>query len=140
MCCTGMGPDEFWGGKWEVYADRTRILGSKRERRLRWIPKLVIPVRPDATTYRRFATILSQATEGAVEPYDGRRTFAHWLELAGIPRTRRKAYMGHAGGNVLSLYEAHEVAGYLAEDTAKLVALIGDEGPGLKLVQGGKAS
>ena len=51
--------------------------------------------------------------------YDLRRTVAHWLEEAGIPRARRKLYMGHRSGDVTDLYERHQVETYLAVELAR---------------------
>jgi|SRR6185312_6934212 len=53
-------------------------------------------------------------------PYDLRRTYANWLEAAAVPRTRRRLYLGHGARDVTDLYEAHEVAAFLAEDAARL--------------------
>ena len=50
-----------------------------------------------------------------------------WLEAAGIPRTRRKLYLGHGQTDVTDLYEWHEVKAFVAEDRAKLQAYIGQE-------------
>lgn len=144
MCCTGMGPDEFWRGKWKVRDGHLEVRGTKRERRNRVVPLLVVPVAP-AFTYREFAELLATQTGGKIQPYDGRRTFAHFMELAKIDRSRRLAYFGHAGGDpevrpdeaamVLDRYEAHDVQPYLQADTAALLALIGEPGPALRLVR-----
>ena len=64
-------------------------------------------------------------TSRGVEPYDFRRTYANWLEAAGIPRTRRKLYLGHGASDVTALYELHEVAAFLVEDAAKLSTFLG---------------
>ena len=53
-------------------------------------------------------------------PYDLRRSYANWLEAAGIPRTRRRLYLGHGAGDVTGLYETHEVAAFLADDAQRL--------------------
>jgi hypothetical protein len=57
-------------------------------------------------------------------PYDLRRSFANWMEAAGIPRTRRKLYLGHGAADVTDLYERHEVQAFLLEDGRKLRAWI----------------
>ena len=64
-----------------------------------------------------------------VTPYDGRRTYANWLEGAGVPRTRRKLYLGHGQTDVTDLYEWHDVRAFLEEDTAKLSQYITKKQP-----------
>lgn len=55
-------------------------------------------------------------------------TFMHWMELARIPRIRRKLYVGHATvHDVSDLYEEHEVQGFLAEDRERLQRFLGEE-------------
>jgi hypothetical protein len=120
MVCTGMGATEFWG-MWTVLQDRVRIVGTKREGR-RWggegrdVPRVATPVRPEMTQ-DRFQKVLAKVD---ASPYQGRKTFAVWMEEAGIPRTRRKLYMGHAASDVTDLYERHDVTAFLAEDAGRL--------------------
>jgi integrase len=57
-----------------------------------------------------------------------RRAFAHLCELAGIPVSRIKLYLGHGARSVTDLYTAHDVAPYLdlaADRAALLDALAG---------------
>lgn len=61
----------------------------------------------------------------ALTPDDLRRTSSKWLELSGIPRTRRRMYMGHGAKDVTDLYERSEVTNYLVEDAKKLRAFLG---------------
>jgi integrase len=70
--------------------------------------------------HRTFEDHVRDRTDRHVQPYDLRRCFARWMESAGIPRIRRKMYMGHATGDVTELYERHELEAYLAADAAKL--------------------
>jgi hypothetical protein len=138
MAITGMGPGEYWG-KWEMRADRFHIEGTKREGRIRDVP-LVGPVSVPVVSYRTFGDELEAATSDRIGVYDFRRTFAHWMELAHIPRTRRKLYMGHGATDVTDLYEWHEVESFLAEDGAKLRAFLGEpDGPTMRLVKSGRA-
>jgi len=65
-----------------------------------------------------------------ITPYDLRRTYANWLEAAGIPRTRRRLYRGHGAQDVGDLYEAHEVAAFLADDATRLKKHIGTKSHG----------
>lgn len=116
MVTTGMGPKEYWG-RWSVEGDRVHIEGTKRKGRVRDVPLVIHPAVP--RIHRR--TWEDHMRErGSVTPYDLRRTYANWLEAAGISRTRRKLYMGHAAGDVTGIYELHEVEAFLAEDAKKL--------------------
>lgn len=117
MCCTGMGPGELWGS-WSVEGQGLRIRGTKTTGRDRLVPRVDFVHRPERA-YRPFRIALGKLDRG-VTPYDGRRTFAHWMEEAGIPRTRRRQYLGHTIGDVTDRYESHDVVPYLAEDGARL--------------------
>lgn len=137
MVLTGMGPGEFFG-KWSAKADRVHIEGTKRDSRVRDVPRVradlyVSPKPPRGEdpewTARKFSDTLKEITDGAVQPYDFRRTYATFMEICGIPRTRRRAYMGHAAGDVTAIYEFQEVARYLAEDAERLNAYLKDAIP-----------
>lgn len=56
-----------------------------------------------------------------------RKCFAHWMELAGIPRTRRMAYLGHGKTDVTDIYEVHDVEKYLIEDADTFKAFVDKE-------------
>ena len=135
MCCTGMMPDEYWGRKWRVGPNYVRILGTKRDARKRDVPLVCAPVVPSTKTSSGFAQALRKVTGGDVQPYDGRRTFMHWMEEAGITRTRRRMYMGHAVKDVADLYERHELARFLDDDGAKIRAYLGGDRPYLQVVE-----
>jgi integrase len=124
MALTGMGPGELWGN-WTQHKDRIHIRGTKRAGRVRDIP-LVRPIGRPTRTYRAFLLALGAASDETVLPYDLRRTFANWMEEAGIPRTRRKMYLGHGNADVTDLYERHDVERFLGEDGEKMRALLGD--------------
>lgn len=119
MCCSGMGPTEYWG-EWEILDDRLVIHGTKRAARERFVPRIATPIRP-LVLYPAFR----RALPDGLRPYDARRTFAHWMEMAGIPDSRAARYMGHAIGSVLRLYQDHSPEYYLAGDTARLRDYIG---------------
>lgn len=143
MALTGMGPKEWYVDGWILRDGATRILGVKRVSRTRVVPAVrthlytgPVPdsVVGDQREKRRFGERLRGLAD--IRPYDLRRTYANWLESAGIPRTRRKAYLGHAGGDVTSLYEAHEVKAFLTEDADRLERyLSGSERKGLEMVK-----
>jgi integrase len=70
-----------------------------------------------------------------ITPYDLRRTFAGLMVEAGIPRPRRKLYLGHTADDITSLYEWQEVRDYLRNDAAKIRAILGEPegGPLLRI-------
>lgn len=122
MALTGMGPTEYYRDGWETYPERVHIFGQKRAGRDRDVPNAVsgyVPSEPWGS-YRTLREALSDATNGAVQPYDLRRSFATWMEAAGIPRTRRRGYLGHGEADITDRYEAHDVTAYLAADSLTL--------------------
>lgn len=125
MALSGMGPKEYWG-RWETLGDRIRIHGTKREARHREVP-LVQPIAVPKLTRDAFRQRLEHRTDKRVTPYDFRRTYARWMEAAGIVRSRRVAYMGHAAGDVTALYERSEIDAYLAADAKKMQTWLGIE-------------
>lgn len=134
MAATGMGAEEYWG-RWAVMADRVRVYGTKRDARVRDVPLVLAPSAP-AMHRRTFEDKVRERTNRAIEPYDLRRCFSRWMESAGVPRIRRKMYMGHAVGDVTELYERHEVEAYLRADALKVREWLGlpsDEPPTLRL-------
>lgn len=129
MALTGMGPAEYWerlGGAWRDEGAHIRIRGTKREGRDRSVPRIREPSRP-ACWEGLFRRLLSEASGGALQPYDLRRTFAHWMELARIPRTRRRLYMGHGKRDVTDLYEFHEVQAFLVDDGATMRSWLAEQ-------------
>jgi integrase len=123
LATTGMGSKEYWG-RWQTQSDRIHIVGTKRSGRVRDIPLVRAPSTPKLSR-DRFEKLFRERFE-SITPYDLRRTYARWLELAGIPRTRRRLYMGHGVRDVTDLYERSEVAAFLVEDAARLRAFLGD--------------
>jgi integrase len=119
MAAGGMGPKEFWG-KWTMLSDRVRIFGTKREGRNRFVPIIDAEIEHPTVEYRAFQKALLKATDGAVEPYDMRRSFSTWMEDAAIPRTRRRLYMGHGAVDVTDLYEKRDIQRFLAKDSKRL--------------------
>jgi integrase len=123
MALTGMGPSEYWG-KWEVMSDRVRVYGTKREARHRDVPLIVAPMSPRISS-DNFLRKVTALTDGRIAPYDFRRTFARWMERSGVVRARRRAYMGHAAGDVTDLYERSEIDAYLASDAKQIRQYLG---------------
>lgn len=124
MALTGMLPHEYWGD-WAVELVGVRIHGTKREGRSwggegRQVPLMLDRaryVRP-GLTHRKVARWFTLAGGGEIKSL--RNCYAHWLELAGVPRTRRRQYLGHGAADMTDLYEQHEVAAFLAEDSKLL--------------------
>lgn len=123
MALSGMGPKEYWG-RWELQSDRVKVYGTKREARVRDVP-LVQPIPSPRLTRDAFRQRLEHRTKHKVTPYDFRRTFARWMERAGVMRSRRIYYMGHAAGDVTALYEQSEIDGYLVSDAQLLRRYVG---------------
>lgn len=136
MATSGMHQKELWG-RWNARADRIHIVGTKRGGRVRDVPLVLAPAVPRMHR-RTFEDKLRERTGRAIVPYDLRRTYANWLESAGIPRTRRRLYMGHGEKDVTDMYEAHEVGSFLADDAVKLRAFVGlgePTAPALRVVK-----
>jgi hypothetical protein len=133
LCCTGMGWKEYTQDGFEVKPDRVIIHGEKRDDRDRMVPRICTPVRPMCHE-RTFAAKLTAAAVllglGRLTIYDGRRTFRLFLEGAGIPKSAREAYMGHAAGDMDELYGQlgdHTLDYYLPAHREKLLAFVGAE-------------
>jgi integrase len=121
LAATGMRPKEYWG-PWSVERDRVHIDGTKTGGSIRDVPLVLRPAVP-AMHRRTFENKVRDRTR-AITVYDLRRTYANWMESAGIPRTRRKLYLGHTAGDVTALYELHEVRDFLARDGETLRGLL----------------
>lgn len=129
MCLTGMGPAELWeehGARWTVRDDRVHVAGTKRAGRVRDVPLVDVPVRPEIT--RAGLKSALDRLEEKVSPYQARKTFARMLEEARIPRTRREIYQGHGRRDINDIYERYEVAEYLRDDARRLRELLGTSG------------
>lgn len=97
---------------------------------------LIRAIRRPTRGYQAFRVALAEASGETVEPYDLRRSYATWLEAAGIPRTRRKLYLGHGATSVTDLYERHHVDSFLVEDAERLRQFIGEPpSVGLRVVK-----
>jgi integrase len=131
MATTGMGWKEYTG-PWEREGVGLRIHGTKTGGRDRLIP-LVSLLYPPTSTIAYFRRRLARV---GITPYDLRRTFAGLMVDAGIPRPRRRAYLGHAADDITAIYEAQEVREYLTRDAARIRAILGEPegGPNLKMV------
>ena len=132
MCLTGAGPKELWvdGLAVDVASGHLRIAGRKRRGRNRLVPLVgdvaTIIGRP-TFPYRLFRERLSAVTQGVIEPYDARRTYAKWLALSGIPMPHQDAYLGHGPRTMTGLYQQGNEGPYLRRDGELLAAFIRTE-------------
>jgi integrase len=122
MAVTGMGPKEYWGS-WErrTTPAAIHINGTKRQSRVRDVPLWVdwlpmVPVRSRS----RFVAVWRAHLGAELGIYDLRRSFAVWMEDAGIPRSRQRLFMGHAVGDITGLYQTRELLSWLPEDAQRL--------------------
>ena len=123
LCVTGMRPSEFWGD-WGIEGNLVRVNGTKTENAERVVP-LLYPVTKPSLTYRQFNRRLEKLNL-PVRARTGRKCFARWMNEAGIPRTRRRAYLGHATReDVTDRYEGYSPEKYLEEDRQRLRNFIG---------------
>jgi hypothetical protein len=122
MCLTGMNPKEYWGD-WTVHpGERIHVAGTKRPGRVRDVPLVDLPTRPELAR-AGFRSALQRLGE-RVTPKLARKTFDRWMQDAGVPRVRRKHYLGHGKRDVTDDYEWYEVVAYLREDAGKMRALL----------------
>lgn len=134
MLLTGMNPKEYWAD-WSVRADRVHVEGTKRGGRVRDLPRafpcalwphhtLPHPTGAWHPTFQRAFRTAARALGVRYTPYDLRRSFAVWMEEAGIVRARRNIYRGHEARDIGDLYERQEVKAHLVKDGARLVEWI----------------
>jgi integrase len=113
--------------------DLTRRGGNRRKRARAAGPSLLsrearrarghTSARPPATGRLAFYRALRKTSGETVSPYDLRRTYAQWLDLARIPQFRQDYYMAHGPKDLNALYKRmRAVAAYLREDAALLGA------------------
>lgn len=117
---TGMRPKEYWG-EWKDGKTYVTIHGTKTKGAERKVPRPGVLVVPQCW-YGAFRKALAFASDGQMTPYDLRRTYANWLEDAGIPRTRRRLYLGHSAKDTTDLYEWRELEAHLEADGRTLSA------------------
>ena len=125
MALSGMGPGEYWG-KWNTVTGAVEIKGTKREGRHRLVPVLGELTRP-TVTYKPFRQALADVTQNQVEPYDLRRSFAVWLEHAGVERTNIELYLGHKPSSVTDRYLWREAMQVIPGDGRKVRAWLAKE-------------
>lgn len=130
LAATGMRPEEYWREKgidWgrEVAPGGAaiRVRGIKSAAAGRLVPDVGRCVEPRLSREALKQQLAYRVETGRIAPftlYDARRSFAHWAEMAGIPETRRKVYMGHGPKDLTQHYGWHDVAPYVVEDAGRL--------------------
>lgn len=128
LCITGMRNIEYWGDEWEEQLRGIQIPTAKKRKKPRLVPRIAPTVRPalgERWFRRKLVTVGAKLGLTDLQVYDARRTYARWMEEAGIIKTNRDAYMGHGARTVSDLYTAGILPGQLAADAAKLRAYIG---------------
>lgn len=126
LCLTGMRPSEFYPEHWTLVDGGLEVHGTKTGAATRIVPLLGQVMRPR----RRFQqlSLRLRALGLGVTPYDARRSFAHWLEQAGIPDSQCDALMGHKPKGVRGLYREHDIRPHLPEIRKQLGAYMGEIG------------
>jgi integrase len=128
---TGMNRPELWENQWGVVflkggQPAVEIRGQKTINRKRHIPlfeeKLYLP----AISYDVFRKRLRKVDE-SLAPGSFRKTFSRWMADAGIPKYRRRDYMGHKFGDITERYEMGEVVGWFKADVDAIHKYIADE-------------
>lgn len=130
MCLTGMNPAEYWG-EWTVHqGERIHVAGTKRPGRVRDVPLIDTPTRPELTRggFRSALERFNTAEGEEVTPKLARKTFDRWMQDAKIPRVRRKRYLGHGKRDVTDDYEWYEVVAYLRDDALTMRAVLPQQG------------
>lgn len=123
LACTGMRPKEYWGD-WDVCSSYVHVHGTKTAGADRKIPHPSDMLVKPQCWYGKFRASLGRASGEQMTPYDLRRSYANWLEDAGIPRTRRRLYIGHGAKDTTDLYEWRELKAHLEADGKTLAAWI----------------
>jgi integrase len=124
MALTGMGPAEYWGS-WMLRLDRVEVHGTKRPGRERVVPRVGNPEVPSWAYWHTQRVFRERTGHGL---YDLRRSYAGWLEEAGVPITRVRAYLGHGPSSVTDRYLWREVESHLREDASRLAAYVSSHG------------
>lgn len=128
ICLTGMRPEEFFEQRkntWSLEAELVRIHGTKSPAAARVCPRIGLIVKP-STGRLAFYRHLRAKSSNTVTPYDLRRTYAQWMDNAGIKQFRQDFYFGHGPKDLGALYKRmRECLPYIREDAAALEALVG---------------
>lgn len=133
LCTTGMRPREYFGKAWSLHPHAQPyyidIRGTKTKSAKRKIPLIEASIAKPSIAYTTFSRIFREIVEpfGRTSSgelrwtlYDARRTYAVWAEAAGIPRSRRRYYMGHSKEDMTAHYEQTKMEDIFMEDAVAL--------------------
>jgi integrase len=126
LATTGMRKSEYTEGLWKEKEDRIEIQGTKTDAAVRVIPKLY-PIKVAVESIQRMEIYVRKEREKLgfdVSPHILRHTFAHWMESAGLPLSRRNLYMGHSATTMDNVYTHVEVERFLKDDRATVLKWI----------------
>ncbi len=117
---TGMRKSEYYDKMYEMKPDHIVVNGTKTDGSRRVVPRLihVMPSQYPQGFERSLRAKAAPLFNRRVFPHALRHSFAHWLEMANIPDTRRRLYMGHAGDGMTGRYSWHKVEKFVIEDAA----------------------
>lgn len=126
---TGMRKGEYLSNKWNVAADRINIAGTKTVASVRFLPRVFDPI--PARGFQNFEKTLRNLGGELglkIHPHILRHSYAHLLSEAGVPKIRRKIYMGRvAATDVQESYEVPEIREFLKHDTDAIKSYIARE-------------
>lgn len=129
LCITGMGPKEFWIDGWKQISEGVEIDGAKDTRRRgttarrRVVPLLGV-LAQKVGTKAGFAEALERAELG-ITPYDARRSYARWLDDAGLAGYVQDALMGHGPKSMRELYKWGEIRAMLGAVQETMLKYLG---------------
>jgi hypothetical protein len=123
LCTTGMEPiTTYMADKWEEGDGCVLIHGTKMDhldgRRNRTVP-MILPPTKAVCQIKAFRRHLYKVTR-AIQVYDFRRTYAHWLYEAGVSEIRIEQYMGHLATSMSRRYGRTDVKDFLAKDAQRV--------------------
>ena len=131
IATTGMRPVEYWGRAWTWSGDHLTVASAKEEqtgREMRLVPLVTLSVLPlpvmPTCWYGKFRKLLHAASNGQMQPYDLRRTYANWTEDARWDRTRFRLYFGHGAQDTTDIYQWRDVKHHMSDDATSLATWI----------------
>lgn len=130
------GEGEYWGidgmlpNKPHITVENNKIhiKGSKTLNSDREIPLIMRPSNPTMTR-AALSHVLDdfRGDDKQISIYSFRKSYATWLEEAGIPLSRRNAYRGHSKISMADTYEAAQTKRFLVQDALTLQSFIKSE-------------
>jgi hypothetical protein len=119
MALHGLGPKEYMVDGTKVDGNGLIVFGEKNSHRQRTVPLIEPPAPLAPIGYKTLHAYITKASDGALKPYDLRRSYARWLLAADVPYNRVMTYMGHKPRAQTDQYAWHKVDQFLAVDGEK---------------------